>query len=327
MFYSSLLTRLEQAGGQVGSHLARSLQGTGNHTVTAISRKDSKSPLPEGLPVIRVDYDDESSLVDALKGQQFLIISMSVFAPHDSQNKIIAAAGKAGVPYVMPNNYGGDVTNTKFMEEAQLTGALGGIKAIEEVGVSSWIAMCCSFWYEYSLAMGPNWYGFDFPNKKVTLFGDGTVRINTSTWDQCGRAIAQLLSLKELPEDENDTSPTVSQWKNKPLFISSFLLSQRDMLDSVHRVLGTTDADWTIEYEPLQARYDRGLELMKAGQVFGRAICMYTRSFFPSNDGNFGEKRGLANEVLQLPKEELDECTKKSIAMAESDWNPFTRVQ
>jgi len=49
--------------------------------------------------------------------------------------------------------------------------------------------------------------------------------------------------LKELPDDESDTSLTLSRWMNKPLYISSFLISQRDMLDSVNRVMGTTEKD------------------------------------------------------------------------------------
>lgn len=315
-----------QAGGQVGSYLAQALLNTGKHIVTAISRKDSSSPLPEGIKVVRVDYDDESSLIDALRGQQFLIISLSVFTPPDSQKKIIDAAAKAGVPYVMPNGFGGDVANKKFMEDTLLTKIPRGISDVEETGVSSWIAMCCSFWYEFSIAMGQICFGFDIPNKKVTFFGDGTVRINSSTWDQCGRAIAQLLSLNELPEDENDASPTVSQWKNKPLYISSFSVSQRDALDSIHRVLGTTDADWTIEHEPLQERYERGKKLLASGDRSGHSILMYTRAFFPDGGGSFGDK-GLANDVLQLPKEDLDECTKKAIAMIESGWNPFKKGQ
>lgn len=241
---------------------------------------------------------------------------MSVRAPRDSQDRIVAAAARAGVPWVMPNCYGTDVTN-KALEAENLTGpaVLGGIEAIEKAGVSSWVSMCCSFWYEFSLSMGGGWYGFDFENKKVTFNDDGNTRINTTTWNQCGRAIKSFLSLKELPDDEHDTSPTISQWRNRPLYISSFLASQRDMLDSVHRVMGTTDADWQIEREESGARYRRGMELFKQGSHLGFGICLYTRTFFPNGDGNFEAKHGLANETLGLPKEDIDEATKRALAM------------
>lgn len=283
-----------------------------------MTRKDSNTKVPEGVIPIKVDYDDHESLVNALKGQQFLIISLAVTVPRGTQAEIIKAASKAGVTWIMPNCYGTNVFDEKLGEE-NLTrpGVIPGIKLIEEEGVSSWIAMCCSFWYEFSLAMGPGWYGFDFKNRKVTLIDDGKTRINTSTWDQCGRAMKALLSLKELPEDEHDQSPTISNWRNKPLFISSFLASQRDMLDSVNRVMGTTDADWTIEYEPHKERYQRGREILKSGDHLGFGICLYTRTFYPNGGGNFEDTQGLANDILGLPREDFDEATKRSIGMIE----------
>lgn len=306
--------------------MAREIIAGGKHTVTAITRKGSTSSTPEGAQVIAVDYEDENSLVEALKGQQFLAISLSVLAPPGTQVRIVRAAAIAGVPWIMPNVYGTDVTNKSLAEE-NMTGAgiFPGINAIEEAGVSSWIAMCCSFWYEFSVCQGPQWYGFDFSNgqKKITLYDDGNTQINTSTWEQCGRAFASLLSLKVIPDDENDKSPTISQWRNKPLYISSFLLSQRQMLDSIQRVTGTTDKDWTIEYEGAKERWQRGCDLVKQGDHSGWALAMYARTFFPNGDGNFEAKYGLANEALGLPKEDLDEASARAVEMAEANYNYF----
>ncbi|KAF5008598.1 hypothetical protein FDECE_5132 [Fusarium decemcellulare] len=315
------------AGGSVGQYLTRALIETGKHTVTAITREGSSSKIPDGAKVVTVDYENEDSIVAALKGQQFLAISVNVMAAPGTQEKIIRAAAKAGVPWVMPNCYGSDFKNKSLAEE-NLTGqgVWTGIEAIEKAGVSSWIAMCCSYWYEFSIAQGPQWYGFDFSNnqKKVTLYDDGKTQINTSTWLQCGRAIASLLSLKELPEDENDKSPTISQWRNKPLYISSFLVSQREMLDSIQRVTGTTDKDWQIEYEGSKARWERGMGLLQKGDRSGFALAMYARTFYPNGDGNFGAKYGLANDVLGLPTEDLDEASKRALEMVEASYNYYT---
>ncbi|KYK59052.1 hypothetical protein DCS_00179 [Drechmeria coniospora] len=313
-------------GGQVGSAMTAALLSTGKHTVTAVTRASSETKVPEGVVAAKVDYDDEQTLVDALRGQQFLIISMAVTAPPDSQDKLIKAAAKAGVPWVMPNCYGTDVEDRELGDE-NLTGprVRAGIEAVEREGVGSWVAMCCSFWYEYSLGMGPGWFGFDFGKKKVTFNDAGTTRINTSTWDQCGRAIKALLSLKELPDDADDDAPTLSRWRDKPLYISSFLLSQRDMLDSVQRVTGTTDADWQIEHEESRARYRRGMDMFKQGELLGFGICLYTRTFFPDGGGNFEATRGLANDVLGLPKEDVDEATRRALAMVDGGFGPPKR--
>ena len=60
--------------------MTKELLATGKHTVTAISRADSTSKLPEGVKVAKVDYDKPETLVEALKGQDALIITLSVFA-------------------------------------------------------------------------------------------------------------------------------------------------------------------------------------------------------------------------------------------------------
>ena len=90
-----------QAGGTVGSYIAGALLKTGRHAVTALSRKDSSNKLPKGVIVAPVDYDDGATIVAALKDQQFLIITMAPTAPRDTHHKLVQAAAKAGVPYVM----------------------------------------------------------------------------------------------------------------------------------------------------------------------------------------------------------------------------------
>ena len=132
---------------------------------------------------------------------------------------------------------------------------------------------------------GPEWFGFDFKEKKLKFYDDGNTKINVSTWEQCGRAVAALLSLKELPEDENDQSPTVSSWRNKPLYISSFLLSQKDMFESWKKVTGDKDEYWTIDYEPTGKRYKRGLEPLQKGDRKGFGQAAFARVLYPNEDG------------------------------------------
>ena len=188
---------------------------------------------------------------------------------------------------------------------------------IESLG-GTFIAMVCGFWYEWSLALGEPWFGFDFKEKKVVFFDDGKTRINVSTWRQCGRALAALLSLPE-----SGTSPSVADWKNNFFYLSSFRVSQRDMLDSIHRVTGSTDKDWEITYEPSAERYKKGIETMQKGDRRGFARALYSHTFFPNGGGDYESNHELVNDLLGLPKEELDEATKTALDMVESAWNPF----
>ncbi|CAF1274666.1 unnamed protein product [Adineta steineri] len=101
-------------GGQVGKFIVDELLKIGKHKITAITREDSTSKMPPGVEVKKVNYDDPSSLVEALKGQEVLIITMAVTAPKEQQTKLIEAAAAANVPWVLPNEYGGDPTEKSW---------------------------------------------------------------------------------------------------------------------------------------------------------------------------------------------------------------------
>ena len=100
------------------------------------------------------------------------------------------------------------------------------------------------------------------------------------------------------------------------MYFSSFLVSQRDMLDSVQRVTGTTDRDWVIERVDAKKRVEEGLVGMKKGDYQGFVRAMYTRTFYKDEPVNFEAMRGLHNEVLGLSKEDLDTATKQAVEEA-----------
>lgn len=311
-----------QAGGQIGRHLAEHLLKTGKHTVTAISRPNSTNQLPHGINIIRADYsgDDDSSLVDALRGQQVLIITMAISAPQDTMGKLIRAAAKAEVPYIMPNWFGHDAANDSLCTESFLTQMRDNVRSeIERLGVSSYLMLICNFWYEFSLGGGLDRYGFDFQKNKLILFDGGKVHINTSTWPQCGRAVASLLSLKELPDDETDKSTTLSQFCNSNIYITSFRVTQLDMFESVKRATGTTDADWTITHESAKERWEDGTAELLKGNFGAFTKMLYSRMFIPgTGDGDYESKRGTHNDLLGLPVEDLDEATRIAVRMGKN---------
>ncbi|KAF4169638.1 hypothetical protein CNMCM6936_006797 [Aspergillus lentulus] len=301
------------AGGTVGSHIVAALLKTGKHTVTALTRKDSSNRLPEGVLVARVDYDYEATIVDALTGQQFLIITMAPTAPRDTHSKLVQAAAKAGVPYIMPNGYAGDIDHIKLGEDTLLGPvAKANRDEIERLGMQ-WITVCCGFWYDYSLAGGEARFGFDFDKRSLTIYDDGNTKITTSTLSQVGRAVAKVLSLNERPHDENDKSLTLSTFLNNGVYLKSFVVSQNDIFESVKRVTGTTDADWTITHEDTKKRYEDGLALVKGGNMAGFSKLLYARAFYPDDASDFSAK--AQNDLLGLPEESLDEATQVGIDM------------
>ena len=167
----------------------------------------------------------------------------------------------------------------------------------------------------------PEAYGFDLKARTVTYMDDGNTKINTSTWPQCGRAVAALFSLPVLPKDKKDKNSCLSQWRNKEVHSSSFLISQRDMLASVLRVTGDKESDWTIKTQGSKDRWEQGIEWLQSSdkRMQGYLQRMYSRVFFQDGCGNFTSK--LDNKVLGLPEESLDDFTKEGIRMVENGWS------
>lgn len=305
-----------QATGNSGTFMTTELLKTGKHVVTAITRADSQIEPPEGVVVKKVDYDRPASLVEALRGQDALVITLGGMAPPDIQPKLIQAACDAGVPWILPNEWSPDTAHEGLCQDVQFFGAKRAVRdRFAELPECSYIAVVTGFWYEWMLGMGAMTFGFDFANRAVTLFDDGETAISLSTWPQVGRAVAALLSLPIQPEDGAEER-CLAYLKNKVVYIKSFTVSQKDMLDSALRVTHTTLEDWTVSKEPAQQRYRQGLEAAQKGDRTGFAKAMTTRVFFSDGAGNHEKTKGTSNDLLGLPEESIDEATERAIERA-----------
>ena len=91
------------ASGIIGKVIVDHLLRGGKHNITALTRAGSKTKLPEGVKIADVDYEDKSSLITALKGQDALLVCLSVIAPAGTENRLIDAAAEAGVQWIAPN--------------------------------------------------------------------------------------------------------------------------------------------------------------------------------------------------------------------------------
>lgn len=310
-----------QGAGHVGKHLLKALLDKGHFAVTAIQRPESTSTLPGGVKVVKASYGgdgDDSELVAALRGQQVLVVTMAVSAPRDTTLRICRAAAAAGVSFVQPNWYGHDDDNDSLCTDSLLTPIRDALQAeFKTFTNTSYLFLVSGFWYEFSLAGGPDRFGFDFKKRSFIWYDGGDVKINTSTWPQSGRALANALSLKIRPDSPADTSPTLSQFGNRSIYISSFLVSQKDMFESVKRVTGTQDADWKITHESAKERWDESMDEIKKGNFGAFTRMLYARMFFPTGDADFESRRGTDNELLELPVENLDEYTELAVGMGE----------
>lgn len=101
------------------------------------------------------------------------------------------------------------------------------------------------------------------------MLDGGKTRISSSTMPQVGRAVA-LLSLKILPDDKDDNSPCLVDFKTRLYtYPPSLPASKKDMLESVLRVTNTKLDDWKITQTTVERYWKSGLELSKTGNVSG----------------------------------------------------------
>jgi hypothetical protein len=157
-------------------------------------------------------FADESFLVRALKGQDVLLVIVPI--PNmDLGNLFIYAAAKAGVPYILPTEFGVD-TPKVGNEHSVMALKLARRRLIEELGVSSWIAVIVNFWLDANIQSGL--LGVHVGNRKAEIFKGADSKISTTAVSRSGEGIAVLLSL---PEAE------LAQYKNTSYYLSSFELS------------------------------------------------------------------------------------------------------
>lgn len=268
---------------------------------------------------------------------------MSTRAPRETQLKLIEAAAAANVAFVLPNAWGIESTHETLGPDTLLgPPATAAKKKIEELGTSSWIFVNTGFWYSHSLATAEA-YGFDLNNKTVTFFDEGDVKINNivsgllllrskkfsraltkavkQTWERTGEAVANLLSLPIEPEIANE--PSLSDYKNKDIYVSGWLLSQKDIFHQVLRMSRTKESDWVITYEPAVSRYEEAKKRLFSGDHTAYSRLLYTRTFYKNGGGDFESTRGLDNDKLGLAKEtqeSLDLQTKLAFELAASGY-------
>lgn len=138
------------ATGYVGKPTLRALAGNGLHKITVISRTSSTSKIPEynGVTTKFGDYDDEAFMQSVLAGQDVLII-MLAFLAMGQQDKLITAAAKAGVKYIIPSEYMLDTSNSRICDAVPLMKKCQkDHERIQALGMKH-ISVVCNLWLDF----------------------------------------------------------------------------------------------------------------------------------------------------------------------------------
>ncbi|KAH8680886.1 hypothetical protein BX600DRAFT_504635 [Xylariales sp. PMI_506] len=297
--------------GTVGSAILAALLAQGLHNVSAITRMDSKSEYPASVRVHKGSYDDEAFVASVLEGQDVLVLALG-FTAYAAQVPLIRAAATAGVRYVVPTEYGSDPSNEALRAELPFISGRDSYRAlVEELagtngGSPAWIGVVTNPWLDFNMRTG--FLRVDPRARRAELFDGGAVRANLTTVARVGSSLAALLSL---PEAE------LSRHRGSWVYFSSFLVSQRDLLEAAARATTGTSAeggDWDVTTVD-GAAFLRDCRRRRAeGDIMGGAMALFALTFTEGYGGNYNDKV-IDYAALGLePEENLDEVIGKLVA-------------
>lgn len=129
---------ITDSSGHVGRPTIEGLLAQGIHTITIVQRIEATSTFPPEVMVKSGGLKDESLLTSAFQGQDVVVLVPPLPELVTLQEPAVRAAAKAGVPYILPAEFGPDPFVTRLIEENQLLQDKKKIRDLnEELGVSS----------------------------------------------------------------------------------------------------------------------------------------------------------------------------------------------
>jgi len=117
-----------------------------------VTRTDSNATFPSSVTVHKGHYSDAEFLANAFKDQDVVLFALH-FMAQGAQNGMIDAAAKAGVKWIVPNEYAGDGLNEDMMNaSAVFSQKVQSRKHVEELSETheglKWIGVATNPFFE-----------------------------------------------------------------------------------------------------------------------------------------------------------------------------------
>jgi len=149
--------------------------------------------------------------------------------------------------------------------------------------------------------MESGFLGFDLKNNTALIYDSGDEGISVTNMGTTAKAIESIL---------NNPTATV----NKYIYITSFTVSQNDILKSLEKTTGKT---WTVNKADTKEGEREGREKLAKGDFSGIRGLLARLMYGGDTGGNFtSNPEGVANELLNLSSEDLDK-TIEAITLGE----------
>lgn len=148
-------------------------------------------------------------------------------------------------------------------------------------------------------------------NRTATLYTDAGP-FNSITLPQAGLGIARLLSLPVT--DSSNPRASLQHYANNFVYLSSFLVTQQQIFESLQAATGVKEADWKVEKASIAEKDAALREQFKQGNFMAGAGLTFLWYMGEGRGGNYEEKARQDREVLGLKEENLDDVVKNAVA-------------
>jgi len=287
------------AGGNIGGPVFKYFAKS-EFDITVLSRPTSTKTFDSNVKVIKRDYSDPS-LHEAFEGQDAVVCLVGGTGILD-QIKLIDASVKAGVKRFIPSEFGSNTLNPKTQEVIffykQKLAILDHLKAVSAKTPSfSWTGICTGPIFDWCLVT--DFLGFELKANRALIYDFGDTRISATNIEATALALLGVL---------RDPAATA----NKYLYVASVTTSQNEILASLEKA---TEKTWEVTKASTAAAGLEGGAKLAKGDFTGIRPVLHRLMYGGDAGGNFEETpEGLANELLKLPKENLDDIIKDVLA-------------
>ncbi|RAL13066.1 aromatic alcohol reductase [Aspergillus homomorphus CBS 101889] len=284
------------ASGNFGTPITAALQRAG-FAITIISRTDSTSTFPSGLPVIRTTYTLEN-LTNALAGQDAAIC---VVGPGGigAQVTMIEAAEAAGVKRFIVDDFGWGPEYPNFPEfnaiHAHRRAGWELAKAKAQANPNfTFTGITSGNPIDWAMKRFPL-MGFDIARGTAIIYDSGTEKFTATTLAGIGQSVVGVL------QHPDETA-------NRFVKVMSIITNQNELLEAFQRATGR---QWPVQHASAQQLIENGQRKFQAGmggwvlelavaQLFdeGQARCVMAPSWEASDAPLVGVAKESPDEVV-----------------------------
>ncbi|KAL3423131.1 oxidoreductase [Phlyctema vagabunda] len=275
---------LAGATGSLGPAILTALLESKLFEVTVWTRLGSTHKFPDGVRVKSIDYASESSMLEALTGQDALVSTLNHFGL-SVQKLMIDACVRAGVQRFIPSEFGCDTENARIRTIPFFAHKLTVEEHLREQAAAnpafSYTLVFTAAFLDWGLDTG---FLVDVKGRRAALQDGGDVLVTTTNLSTIGQAVVRILSRP-------------AQTANRAVRIKSADLTQNQIIAIAKKIDPT--AQWETTVSNTEEAERQALESLGEGALDDSALAPFLyRGLFGAGYGSHFEKND--NELLGI---------------------------